>query len=188
MAQCDRLYDKRPGDDATVVVVRCRPYKHVTVLAGPPIDPADDDRVIDMLLDAPGSKVVCGGTTGNIIARRLGKEIDVNLNEIPGPVPPTGRLDGIDLMTEGMLTLAAALDHLRGKPDMHRLRFAIDGGSKLARVLMEADDVHLIIGRAINPGHQAPGVPAALALKHSITEDIAQRLRELGKNVVIDRF
>ena len=78
--------------------------------------------------------------------------------------------------------------HLRAKPDMHRLRFALDGGSKLARVLMEADDVHLIIGRAINPGHQSPGVPAALALKHSITEDIAQRLRELGKNVQIDTF
>jgi len=188
MSQCDRLYDKRPGDDATVVVVRCRPYKHVTILAGPPINKTDDDKVTAMLLSAPGMKVVCGGTTGNLVARKLGKEIDVNLDEIPGPVPPTGRLEGLDLVTEGMLTLAAALDHLRGNPRMHRLRFAMDGGSKLAKALLEADDVHLIIGRAINPGHQSPGVPAALALKHSIAGDIIARLKELGKKVEVDYF
>ena len=84
-----------------------------TLMIGPPQDPALDPRVIDRLLATPGRKIVCGGTTGNIVARRLNRPIRVLLETAAPGVPPIGLLDGVDLLTEGVFTLAGAVGDLR---------------------------------------------------------------------------
>ncbi|MGE5485281.1 MAG: SpoIIE family protein phosphatase [Ignavibacteriales bacterium] len=183
---CSKLYGGKAGDDASVIVVKARIPRQVTLLIGPPGDPADDPKVVARLCRSPGKTVVCGGTTGNIVARVLGKKIEVDLESSDEDVPPVGVIEGIDLVTEGMLTLVRTLNNLREQVPLSRLYFNTDGASKLTVMLLKADRVHFIVGRAINPAHQSPGVPPLLALKPQIVDDMVKQLRRLGKKVTIE--
>ncbi len=185
-ALCSKLYGGKAGDDASVVVLKVRAPRTVTVLVGPPRDPADDPKVVGRLCRAPGEKVVCGGTTGNIVARQLDRKIEVDLSCADDEVPPIGRIEGIDLVTEGMLTLVRVLNNLKEGVPLSRLFFNTDGASRLCVMLLQADRVHFIVGRAINPAHQSPGVPPLLALKPQIIDDIVKQLRRLGKRVTVE--
>ncbi len=186
IALCSKLYGGKAGDDASVIVIKTRTPRQVTLLIGPPRDPADDAKVVSRLLKAPGKTVVCGGTTGNIVARVLGEKIEVDLNSSDEDVPPIGFIKGIDLVTEGMLTLVRALSNLREEVPLSRIYFNTDGASKLTAMLLKADRVHFIVGRAINPAHQSPGVPPLLALKPQIVDDMVKQLRRLGKKVTVE--
>ncbi len=182
---CDKLYAGKPGDDATVVVVRVREPRMLTALIGPPRNRLDDAAAVAELVEGPGSKVVCGGTTGNMVARVLGREIDVELDIPDEGVPPTGRLEGVDLMTEGTLTLFRCRESLRRGVRAKELEGRRDGSSRLTAMLLRADRLKLIVGRAINPAHQDPDVPPDLAIKHQVVEDIVAELKGLGKQVEV---
>ncbi|HHY75481.1 MAG TPA: SpoIIE family protein phosphatase [Firmicutes bacterium] len=184
-----KLYAGKPGDDATVVVVKIRVPRKLTVLAGPPEKRADDAHVVRLLMESPGKKVVCGGTTSLMVGRELGRRVEVELGSIRDSTPPTGRIEGIDLVTEGILTLTKAADILRdGTPPRHVLRYKTDGPSRLVSLLAEADEISFIVGRAINPAHQSPDLPSELALKSKVVEDLARILRSHGKQVTVATY
>jgi hypothetical protein len=181
-----KLYAGKPGDDATVVVVKLRAPRRLTVLAGPPARRSDDAQVVRSLMASPGKKVVCGGTTSIMVGRELGKRVEVELGSIMDSTPPTGRIEGIDLVTEGILTLTKALEILRdGMPRRDMLRFRTDGPSRIVNLLSEADEIRFIVGRAINPAHQSPDLPSELALKSKVVEDLARILQSHGKEVTM---
>ena len=181
-----KLYGEKPGDDATVVAVRVRRARSLTMLVGPPVDRRDDPEVVAELMQETGKKVVCGGTTGNMVARILGKPITVDLSSEDRRVPPTAEIEGIDLVTEGMLTLSYTLEKLKAGTRLRDVAWKKDGASRLAAALLEADSVRIIVGRAINPAHQSPDVPVTLALKQKIVDELAQVLRGMGKRVVVE--
>lgn len=183
---CQRLYDSSPGDDATVLTVRVRDPHHLTLLVGPPRDRADDPEVVTRLMTAPGKRAVCGGTTGNLVARELGRSISVDLASMDERVPPVGVIDGVDLVTEGMLTVSYAVDHIRGGVRPKDLRWKRDGASRLTALLLEADEIDIIVGRALNPAHQSPDVPVNLGLKHKVVEDLVRALTGMKKTVRVE--
>ncbi|MBC7344869.1 MAG: serine/threonine-protein phosphatase, partial [Clostridia bacterium] len=185
IALCLKLYGGKPGDDASVVAVKAREERSVAVMVGPPADPNDDEKVVKKFLRLPGKKVVCGGTTGNIVAKYLGKEIVVDLDSTRTDLPPTGKLEGIDLVTEGMLTLTQTLVNLQDNIPPKKFMYKLDGVSRLTLTLLEADRIHFIVGRAINPAHQVPNVPPVLALKRQIIDDIIRHLKRRGKKVTV---
>ncbi len=185
---CDKLYAGKPGDDATVVVVKARLPRTLAALIGPPRSRRDDAVVTRELMDGPGWKVVCGGTTGNMVARVLGRDIKVELDIPDEGVPPTGRLEGVDLLTEGTLTLQRCRDNLRAGLRPKQLEGRRDGASRLTAMLLRADKLKLIVGRAINPAHQCPDVPPDLAIKHQVVEEIVAELRTLGKEVAVKYY
>jgi len=188
LSLCDKLYGGKPGDDASVVVVRVRRPRRLSALIGPPRSPADDPVVVRELLESPGWKVVCGGTTGNMVARVLGRPIEVELDLPDEGVPPTGRLEGVDLLTEGTLTLHRCLALLQAGVRPRQLEGRRDGASRLATLFLRADRLRLLVGRAINPAHQSPDVPPDLAIKHQVVEAIVAELRRHGKDVVVNYY
>ncbi|MGE5586642.1 MAG: SpoIIE family protein phosphatase [Clostridia bacterium] len=183
-----KLYGHKPGDDATVVAVRTRRARSLTMLVGPPVDRGDDPVVVAKLMEEPGKKVVCGGTTGNMVARVLGKPIAVDLRSQDRRVPPTAEIEGVDLVTEGMLTLSYTLEKLKAGARLRDVAWKRDGASRLAAALLEADSVRVIVGRAINPAHQSPDVPVTLALKQKIVDELAQVLKGMGKKVLVEYY
>lgn len=192
---CDNLYVRKPGDDTTVVGVKIRPIEHVTLLAGPPKDPEQDEVVATKLLTGNGKKVVCGGTTAQIVSRVSGRPLLTSLSFPEADVPPTAKIPGIDLVTEGVLTLSRALELIRlardngaSYRDISELN-RLDGASRLARLLLsECTHLHVLVGQAINPAHQNPGLPLNLALKLKVVNDICQELRDAGKVVAVEYF
>lgn len=193
LSVCDNLYAHEPGDDTTVVTVNIRKSVKLNVMVGPPIDAGLDKDIISAFIALQGKKVVCGGTTSQIVARELGKAIKTNFDYYNPSVPPTAEIDGIDLATEGVLTLRKALDHLKAceasdstMQDFLELNKK-DGASRLAKILLEGStNIHFIVGRAINPAHQNPGFPLNLSLKLKLVEEIVIYLKKLGKQVSME--
>jgi len=184
----EQLYQGPPGDDVTIAVVKVRRKRIVAILAGPPVQPLDDCRAVETFLSWPGKHVVCGGTTANIVARHLGRQIEVDLETGTESVPATGRIEGLDLVTEGTLTLTQALEIMRADVSTDDLRLRVDGASRLVVLLREADEVRVLVGRAMNPAHQNPNLPRTLGLKTRVIESLAEELRRSGKAVQIDYF
>lgn len=193
LTACDSLCAHKPGDDATVVTVCIRKRMDVSVLVGPPSDARQDESIIAAYWGRPGKKVVCGGTTSQILARVLDREIRTNFDYHNPSIPPTADIDGIDLATEGVLTLRKTLDCIKAydsaastMQDFLNLSRK-DGASRLARILLEeSTDIHFIIGRAMNPAHQNPELPLSLSLKLNLVEEIVLYLRKLGKQVTLE--
>lgn len=182
------LYQGPPGDDVSIVVVKARWRRVVGMLAGPPAEKEDDERVVETLICSPGKHIVCGGTTANIVARQLGRGIAVDLETGTDSVPATGRIEGIDLVTEGTLTLTKALEIVRADEPNDQLRMRVDGASRLVLLLREADVIRILVGRAMNPAHQNPNLPKNLGLKAQIVQALADELRRRGKHVEVEYF
>lgn len=180
---CYNLYGEQPGDDVSVVVIKARLPRKVTIMIGPPAKKEDDYFVVNKLMDGFGAKVVCGGTTGNIVGRILGRNVSVDLTTNTKKIPPIGILPGIDLVTEGAVTLVYALEHLKYGTKLKELKNGRDGASRLATLLTEADDIDFIIGTAANPALQGVGVPAIYAYKQHVIHDLISVLKTKGKNV-----
>jgi hypothetical protein len=193
LSVCDNLYDHKPGDDTTVVAISIRKPVNLSIMVGPPIETEDDKDIVSKFINAEGKKVVCGGTTSQIVARELGKEIRTNFKYYNPSVPPTAEIDGINLTTEGILTLRKALDYIKEcessestMQDFLNLNKK-DGASRLAKMLLEeSTNIHFIVGRAMNPAHQNPEFPFNLSLKLKLVEEIAGHLSKLGKQVSIE--
>ena len=187
---CNNLYDNKPGDDTTVVAVRLEEVQYVDLFTGPPKEKGDDQQMMAQIQSAQGKVVLCGGTTANIVAREMDETIHIDLSNYTKEVPPMGYLAGIDLVTEGLLTLNYTKQLLKrylhdkeqgGAP--MRLK-GEDGASRLARILIEeGTHINCWIGQAINPAHQNPDFPENFNLKNTLMEDIAGLLRSLGKQV-----
>lgn len=184
----EELYEGLPGDDVSIAVIKARWKRMMVVFTGPPISKEDDGRVVETLMSAPGKHVVCGGTTANIVARELQRGITVDLETGTDAVPATGRIDGLDLVTEGTLTMTRALEIIRSDEPTDALRLKVDGASYLVVLLRQADEVRLLVGRAMNPAHQNPNLPRSLGLKTQVVQAVAEELRRRGKEVNVEYF
>jgi len=180
------LYAHRPGDDVSVVVIKVRRKLVATVLTGPPADRGEDEAVIARFFQRLGRRVVCGGTTAKVVSRHLGQPIEVDLETMRPDVPPLARMESIDLVTEGILTLTRTNELLRSGASKETVRFRSDGAAALVRTLLDADHVHFIVGLAVNPAHQNPDLPHQLGMKLAVVREIAEGLTERGIEVTVE--
>ena len=183
--ECNSLYQGHPGDDTTVAALRICVPNPCCVMVGPPVHPEDDEEVVGELLACPGIKVICGGTTSQIVSKRLGKELKILLQYISPEVPPIATMEGIDLVTEGVVTLGKTLEILEQYEETKDPELLIakkDGAHLLAETLVEkCTSVKFIVGRALNPAHQNPDMPISLSIKLRLVKDISECLKRLGK-------
>ncbi|MDK2563833.1 SpoIIE family protein phosphatase [Romboutsia sedimentorum] len=191
LGACDQLYMQQPGDDTTVATIKAVTPKKAVLFSGPPIDPNMDKTVVDKIMNVRGKKIVCGGSAGNIVARELDRELKTSFTIIDKDIPPIGYIKGIDLVTEGVLTIRKATGKLEKIKDSTDLKFLYeeDGASKLARMLYEdCTHIKLIIGRAINPAHQNPDFPNELSIKLYVLNELKMVLTSLGKIVEVEFY
>lgn len=181
------LYCNRPGDDVSIVVIKARQKLMATVLTGPPRDRNIDKSLVDKFSQRAGFLAVCGGTTAKIVARYLGdKSLEVDLSTMKPDVPPVARIEGVDLTTEGILTLTRTNDLLHSGADKETVKFHTDGASELVRLCLDVDHIHFIVGMGVNPAHQNPDLPRQLGMKLAVVREIAEELRKRGKEVTIE--
>lgn len=187
MEKTNSLYNGQPGDDATLAGVLAREPNRLMVFTGPPTDKSLDEQCVERLLHFEGRKVVCGGTTGNIVANHLGETVDLDLTTLREDVPPIGSLPHIDLMTEGILTLARTLRLLKeSHGDASRVMLDRNGASLFARELLRADSILFLAGEQVNPYYQNPLLPRNISIRHNLIEQIAEMLTGFQKTVQIE--
>lgn len=193
LEQCNKLYENKPGDDTSVCVVRIRKRTPLNLIFGPPSNPNDLEKMMSLFFAKEGKHVVCGGTTSTLAAKYLNKPLIPSMKFIDPEIPPTAHIDGVDLVTEGVVTMSKVLsyakDYLKDNAAYTRWGYSKDGASQLARILFEdATDINFFVGHAINPAHQNPNLPIQFNIKMQIINDLAKCLKKMGKNIIISAF
>ncbi len=194
---CDELYMFRPGDDTTVACMRIIDSKPVHLMTGPASNADDDERMVaDFVGDPNARTIVCGGTSSTIVSRVLKKPLDVSLDYVDPEIPPIAFMEGIDLVTEGVLTLNRVLQLLRRyvkkesvAEDFFEELDKPNGGSMVAKMIIEdCTEIHLFVGKAINSAYQNPGLPFDLGIRQNLVEQLKNTLEEMGKPVTVTYY
>ncbi len=191
--ECSRLYGGAPGDDTTIAVLRVRRRHPVNLVVGPPADKEQDMKMMNLFFAKEGAKVVCGGTTSRLAADYLHQPLIPSLDYPDPDVPPISTIAGVDLVTEGVVTLSKVLTYAKDFLQSAKLApdWAIgkDGASLIARELFEnATDINFFIGLAVNPAHQNPDLPITFSVKQQLIQSLAQHLEQMGKHIRLSYF
>jgi hypothetical protein len=190
---CSLLYNKRPGDDTTCLSVRRRERSEANLIVGPPTKKEDDGKVLHSFFSLPGKHIVCGGTTCHLAARYLGSEIRGELESLDPDIPPYSEIAGVDLATEGIITLnkvlALAKDYQKDNAAYFTWSYRKDGASMLAESLFEeATDITFYVGCAVNEAHQEEHGEITFKMKMQIIDNLASELKRMGKRVKVSYF
>lgn len=191
--ECNKQYGYHPGDDATACVVRVRKREPMNLLFGPPRNRDDCDRMMSLFFSKEGKHIVCGGTTSSIAAKYLGKPVRATLNFEQSDVPPIAEIEGVDLVTEGVITINKVIEYAKDALSSNELydQWSIkqDGASRICRLLFEeATDINFYVGRAVNPAHQNPDLPINFNIKMNLVEELSSCLKQMGKRIKVSYF
>lgn len=191
--ECNKLYGGEPGDDATACVVRIRKREPMNLLFGPPANRDDCNRMMALFFSKEGKHIICGGTTSSIAAKYLRKPVKTSLNFESADIPPISEIEGVDLVTEGVITINRVLeyakDYLEDNESYKHWSMKRDGASLISRLLFEeATDINFYVGRAINPAHQNPNLPINFSIKMNLVEELSECLSQMGKHIKVSYF
>lgn len=192
---CDDLYMQLPGDDTTIAVARIIPEKVLNLFTGPPSEKRLDETLLCDFMQEPAKRIICGGTSANIASRILQRDLITSLHYTDPNLPPIATMEGIDLVTEGVLTLSRALTILKEYSENSITSSFFDeldkenGGSKVARYIIEdCTTLNLFVGRAINAAHQNPNLPYDLSIRMHLVEQLKDTVKSMGKKVYIKYY
>ncbi len=192
--ECDKLYGGEPRDDTTACVVRIRRREPMNILFGPPANRDDCDRMMGLFFSKEGKHIICGGTTSTIAANWLHKPLNAKLSYVKdSDVPPMAEIEGVDLVTEGVVTMSRVLtyaqNYLSDNESYKKWNFGRDGASLICQLLFEeATDINFYVGRAMNPAHQNPELPINFNIKMNIVEELSECLKKMGKRIKVSYF
>ncbi|MGE4484711.1 MAG: SpoIIE family protein phosphatase [Oscillospiraceae bacterium] len=194
LGKCCLLYENKPGDDTTVCTVKVRRRNPVNLMIGPPLNPDDVPKMMSLFFSKGGKHIVCGGTTSTLAAEFLQKKLDTSSPTYIDPdIPPTAKIEGVDLVTEGILTTSRVLEYAKDFLG-DNVQYAYwshrkDGASLIAELLFEeATDINFYVGKAVNPAHQNPNLPIAFNIKMRLIEELSECLKKMGKNIKVSYF
>jgi hypothetical protein len=179
----DGFYSK---DDTSCATIYFRKPRKLLVVTGPPYEKENDKKLGEEVRKFKGKIVVCGATTADIIARELDTEIEDSLIFEDPDLPPVSHMDGIDLVTEGILTLTKVTRILKE----YSPSFALGKGpaDRIVKLVRQSDEIHFIIGTRINIAHQDPSLPVELEMRRTVVKRMARLLEEKFLKEVTIRY
>ena len=191
--EVNRLYGGKPGDDATACVIKIRKRVPMNIRFGPPSDGDDCDRMMSLFFSKEGKHIICGGTTSSIAAKWLRKPLRPKLSFERSDVPPIAELEGVDLVTEGVITVNKVVeyanDYIQNNDSYEEWGYSHDGASLISRLLFEeATDINFYVGKAVNPAHQNPDLPINFNIKMNLVQELSKALKLMGKRIKVSYF
>ena len=167
-------------------------------MTGPAKDPAQDRAMVEAFMsgDETTKYVVCGGTSATIVSRVLNRQLDVSMEYVDPEIPPIAYMQGIDLVTEGVLTLNRVVQLLRryAKKEAITEEYFLEldkpnGASMVAKMLIEdCTELHLYVGKAVNGAYQNPGLPFDLGIRQNLVEQLKNVTEAMGKKVTVTYY
>lgn len=191
--EVNRLYGGKPGDDATACVIKVRKRVPMNILFGPPSDQDDCSRMMSLFFSKEGKHIICGGTTSSIAAKWLRKPLKPQLTFERSDIPPIAELEGVDLVTEGVITVNKVVeyanDYITNNEFYEDWGYGRDGASLITRLLIEeATDINFYVGKAVNPAHQNPDLPINFNIKMNLVQELSKALKQMGKRIKVSYF
>jgi hypothetical protein len=162
-------------DDITAAVLYFRHPREALILTGPPYERSRDREIADLCANFAGTVAICGGTTASIVARELGRTLEIDITGDFSELPPTSRMEGINLITEGTVTIARALVYLENDlPWAHKDNPA----ARLLHLLLNSDTISFVVGTRVNEAHHDPTLPVELDIRRNIIRRLVAILEE----------
>ncbi len=177
---CLSYYINEPGDDTTAVAVHMRQPRECALLTGLPIDKADDANMIQQFWQTPGRKLICGGTTAQVFARETHKEVHTVNGSLTDEVPPISQIDGVDLVTEGIITMDYCTRLLE---EDRTTDLPKNGATMLLEQLLRADKVTIFCGTQINEAYEQ--IKPGMRLRDTLIEKLTQQLQQRHKEIIV---
>mgnify|MGYP006286037557 FL=1 len=171
--QNDRYWAK---DDTSCCAMYFREPRRLLITTGPPYEKENDKELARKVKEFEGKKIISGATTGDIIARELDREIEDSFEFEDPDLPPISYMEGVDLVTEGILTLSKVADILNRYDKNYPLKKG--PADQIIRMLKDSDEIHFMIGTRINEAHQDPNLPVELEIRRTVVKRIAKSLEE----------
>ena len=164
---------EQPMDDISAVVLYFRSPRQSLVFTGPPYHREKDHEYALTFENFIGKKAICGGTTANLIARELNKTIEIPLEPVVGNLPSVSQMEGVDLVTEGILTLTRALEYLENSKLNKK-----DAAGQLVDFLLDSDVIEVMLGATLNQAHYDPTLPIEIEIRRNVIKKIERVLVE----------
>lgn len=164
----------KPKDDTSCVVFYVRQPRKLLICTGPPFTEEKDKYLGEIVKNYQGKKIVCGGTTSKIVARELNREIIVDINNVISALPPSSQMDGVDLITEGIITLGSLAELLEKGVPKNLIGKGPDWD--MFRMILDADIIDIVAGTKINIAHQDPSLPVELEIRRNVVKRLAALL------------
>lgn len=165
--------DRLPKDDISACVLYFREPRESLVFTGPPYHQNKDAEYAKMFDNFKGKKAIAGGTTANLISRELNRPITMDTTISIGKLPACSYMDGVDLVTEGILTLTKTLEYLESNS------YDIDNAAgKLVKFLLDSDCISFMVGAKLNQAHYDPALPIEIEIRKNIIKKIANVLQD----------
>lgn len=172
-------------DDTSCGVVYFRDPRELMLITGPPFYKVKDQTFVDKIIDFEGEKVVCGGTTAEILARELDLKLEINQQHSDPTLPPASTLEGFNLVTEGIITISKVeeiLENYNSEVPLHG-----SPSDEIVRRLMSHDIIHILVGTRINWAHHDPDQPVEIEIRKTVVKRIVKLLEEkFFKKVIVE--
>lgn len=191
--ECNRLYGYKAGDDTTVGAIKIRKRISVNLMIGPPSKQEELKKMHTLFFSKEGRHIVCGGTTSKLAADYLGTEVVPVLEYSDPQIPPIAKIKGVDLSTEGVITISKVLENAKSYLDSNEeyMHWSSkkDGASLISKMLFEeATDINFFVGMAVNPAHQNPSLPINFNIKMNLVGELSKCLKQMGKRIKVSYF
>jgi len=175
-----------PKDDISCAVIYFREPRRTMICSGPPLNPEKDADFAEKLRSFNGRKVVSGATTAEIISRELRRKI-VDEPVVDHTLPPMSKMDGIDLVTEGVLTLSKVI-HLLNNVITPNYQFGRGPADQMCQLLLDSDEIHILVGTKINADNIDLSQPVEVEIRKNIIQRVAKVLMDKYMKVVHMEF
>ncbi|SET50322.1 Stage II sporulation protein E (SpoIIE) [Natronincola peptidivorans] len=192
---CYDLYNGQASDDATALTIKMKAPQIINIFTGPPLLKEKDPIIVKNFFSSPGKRIVCGGTAANIVARELKRDISIDINTLTEEIPPISKMRGLELITEGAITMKFALEYLKDFTNKPLSKDILDklkennGASILAnKLLNEATHINFFLGHSLNVAHKKGDQSNRLDTKFKNIGEMINILRRIGKIVNIHYY
>jgi len=166
----------KPKDDSSCGVIYYREPRKLLLISGPPFDEHNDFDFALKVKQFSGRKIIAGGTTAEVVARELALKFDAGIDSDDPELPPISYMEGINLVTEGILTLGKVARMLENYNADTRL--ANGPADQIIKMLLESDRIHVINGTRINVAHQDPSLPVELEIRRTVVKRVVRLLEQ----------
>lgn len=165
--------DRLPKDDVSACVLYFREPRQSLIFTGPPYHQAKDAQFSKEFDNFSGHKAICGGTTANLVSRELGRPIKTESEISIGNLPSCSYMDGVDLITEGILTLTKTLEYLESGISSEK-----NAAVNLLKFLLDSDCINFMVGAKLNQAHYDPSLPIEIEIRKNIIRKMSKVLEE----------
>ena len=179
--------DNRCIDDISCMVIYLRKPRRLRLLTGP-FRPESDAAYAELVRNFDGKIILSGGTTANIVSRELKRPIDVDMKLVmkAGNLPPPARMEGVDLVSEGILTLTDVVQRLEADPPLSTPEPLVS--KQMIELFRESDEIEFIVGTKVNEAHQDPSLPMDLEIRRNIVRRLKTVLENKYRKRVLMRY